>query len=238
MIVTGRFVFLHLHKSGGSFVNEFLLRHVSDARAIGYHLPRRMIPAIYEGLPALGLVRNPWSYYVSWFTFQSNRPTRNVLFNVLSDNGRLDFKSTIRNMLELGAGGPLLQPLIDGLPSVYTNRGLNLPGFAVEPLRNSGLGFYSFLYGHLYGGGSGLLRVGRMEYLRSDLLALLTAVGQPVGEAARSHLLTEGPRNASQHAAYTRYYDDALRDLVAERDAGLIEQHGYRFGEAALASDF
>jgi hypothetical protein len=238
MIVTARFVFLHLHKSGGSFVNEFLLRHLSDARPIGYHLPRRMIPPIYDELPALGLVRNPWSYYVSWFTFQSNRPTPNVLFKVLSENGRLDFKSTVRNMLELGSGGSLLQPLIEGLPTVYTNRGLNLPGFALEPLRDSGIGFYSFLYRHIYAGGRGLLRVGRMEFLRSDLLALLTAVGQPLGAAAQHFLLTAGPRNASDHTGYTHYYDDSLRDLVADRDAELIEQHGYRFGEAALPSDF
>jgi len=37
MIATDRFVFLHLHKSGGTFVNECLLRHVPGARQLGYH---------------------------------------------------------------------------------------------------------------------------------------------------------------------------------------------------------
>jgi len=44
MIVTDRFVFLHLHKSGGTFVNECLLRFLPDARQVGYHLPRSMTP--------------------------------------------------------------------------------------------------------------------------------------------------------------------------------------------------
>src|SRR5688572_3515373 len=99
MIVTPRFVFLHLHKSGGTFVNELLLRYVPEARQIGYHLPWRRLPEAYRVLPVLGLVRNPWSYYVSWYSFQSRRAQPNALFRVLSDGGRLGFAATVRNML-------------------------------------------------------------------------------------------------------------------------------------------
>ena len=73
MIVTPRFVFLHLHKSGGTFVNACLMQHVAGAQQIGYHLPRTMIPDTHRHLPVLGFVRSPWSYYVSWFSFQSSR---------------------------------------------------------------------------------------------------------------------------------------------------------------------
>jgi len=62
MTVTGHFIYLHLHKTGGTFVNEFLTRFVPDARHIGYHLPRRLVPANFAHLPALGFVRNPWTY--------------------------------------------------------------------------------------------------------------------------------------------------------------------------------
>jgi hypothetical protein len=71
MIATDRFVYVHLHKSGGTFVNECLLRFFPDARQIGYHLPRSRIPQDRLALPVLGFVRNPWSYYVSWYSFQS-----------------------------------------------------------------------------------------------------------------------------------------------------------------------
>jgi hypothetical protein len=45
----------------------------------------------------------------------------------------------------------------------------------------------------------------------------------------RRYVEEEAPSNTSTHTAYTEYYDDALRDLVAERDAEVIARHGYRF---------
>ena len=229
MIATERFVFLHLHKSGGSFVNECLMRHAPGARHIGYHLPRHMIPTELGQLPVLGLVRNPWSYYVSWYAFQSIRPQPNALYRVLSDEGRLDFAGTIHNMIHLGEDETRLGRLIDALPTAYTNRGLNLPGFALRPLRGLRVGFYSFLYRYLYGEGPVLL--GRMEALRAELLSLLEQVGQPVSDALREHVLHAPPLNTSNHGAYVTYYSEALGQQVAERDAEVIARHGYRFGD-------
>jgi hypothetical protein len=229
MIVTDRFVFLHLHKSGGTFVNQALLRFVASARQIGYQLPRSMVPPQYTDLPLLGLVRNPWSYYVSWYSFQARRTRQNPLFLVLSEGGRLGFADTLRNMLDLGAGGRLLNDVQAALPAAYTNRGLNLPGFALEPLRASGCGFYSFLYRYLYEG-AGLLHIGRMEYLRHDLVSMLAAVGQPVSSGMHAYITAEPAKNVSDHKAYTSYYDASLRDLVAERDAEVIARHAYSFG--------
>src|SRR5262245_57205969 len=128
MIATERFVFLHLHKSGGTFVNECLLRFVPGARQLGYHLPRARIPTDLAHLPILGLVRNPWSYYVSWYAFQVARAQPNPLFRVLSRGRTLDFAATIRNMLELGRNAALLADTVRALPAAYANRGLNLPG--------------------------------------------------------------------------------------------------------------
>ena len=230
MILTPRFVFLHLHKSGGTFVNECLLKFVPDARHVGYHLPRSMIPAPQAGLPVLGFVRNPWSYYVSWFHFQNERPNPNFLFRILSDDGRLDFAQTLQNMLDLGAGSIRLELVLRALPNAYSNQGLNLPRFALEPIRDTRLGFYTYLYRYLYAGGERPVTVGRLEELRDDLIPMLERVGQPVDGEMRRFIEKEAPRNTSAHAGYADYYDARLRDLVAERDAEVIRRHGYRFG--------
>jgi hypothetical protein len=230
MIVTDRFVFLHLHKSGGTFVNECLLRFLPDARQVGYHLPRSMTPPEAVNLPVLGFVRNPWSYYVSWYSFQLERPNPNFLFRILSDDGRLEFEPTIRNMLNLGAGSLRLDMAIRSLPQAYSNQGLNLPGFALEPIRNTRLGFYTYLYRYLYTGPGKPVSVGRLEELRDDLLPMLESVGQPISEPMRAYVAEESPSNTSTHTAYTEYYSEGLRDLVAERDADVITRHGYRFG--------
>ncbi len=233
MIVTPRCVFLHLHKSGGTFVNECLLRFVPGARHVGYHLPRRMIPAEHARLPVLGFVRNPWSYYVSWYAFQLERPNPNFLFRILSDDGRLDFDTTLRNMLDLGAGSVRLDMLLRALPSAYSNQGLNLPNFALAPIRDTRLGFYTYLYRYLYQGGAGAdpVIVGRMEELREDLQPMLESVGETVTDEMARFIDRETPRNTSMHAAYAGYYNDSLRDLVARRDEELIARHNYRFGE-------
>jgi hypothetical protein len=231
MIITSKFVFLHLHKSGGTFVNECLLKFLPDARHVGYHLPRSMIPSEAAHLPVLGFVRNPWSYYLSWYSFQRQRPHPNFLFRILSDDGRLEFEPTLRNMLDLGAGSLRLDLLIRALPATYANSGLNLPGFALAPIRGTRLGFYTYLYRHLFGSGSRPVSVGRMEELREDLVPMLERVSQPVGEEMRRFIADESPRNTSEHGNYRELYSDSLRDLVARRDAEVIERHNYGFGD-------
>lgn len=229
MTVTDHVIYLHLHRTGGTFVSEFLMRFVPGARQIGYHLPRRMAPANVAHLPALGFVRNPWSYYVSWYSFQLRRPQPNALFRVLSEDGRLDFEHTVSNMLDLTTG-KRLDELTAALPRAYTNSGLNLPGFALEPIRGSGRGFYSYLYQYLYDA-PGIIRVRRLDQMRDELLPLLRAGGQPVTERMHEYLRIAPDTNKSEHAAYAEYYGPALRDLVAERDAELITRHGFEFGD-------
>ena len=230
MIVTDSFVFLHLHKSGGSFVNDFVKRFYPSAREIGYHLPWSLVPDTHADLPALGLVRNPWSYYVSWYTFQKDRPRQNALFRILSDDGRLDFESTIRNMLDLGNSGARLEALVAALPPGYGGRGLNLPGPALAPIAGTDLGFYSFLYRHMYNGAGRAFFV-RMEHLRDELLKMLTGAGQSITGPMREWVAAAPAKNVSAHGKYVDYYGTELRDLVAQRDGALIAAHGYRFGE-------
>ncbi|HEY0943177.1 MAG TPA: hypothetical protein VGE08_24035 [Steroidobacter sp.] len=229
MIVTPRFVFLHLHKSGGTFVNTGLVRFVAGARHVGYHLPRSMLPESCASLPVLGLVRNPWSYYVSWFSFQRSRPRPNALFQTLSDGGTLDFKATVRNMLNLDREHSLLDRVLAALPGAYTNQGLNLPGFALAPIRDSELGFYSFLYRYLYGPDTETAKLARMEHLRSEMPQLLESIGEPVSPGLRDYIDTAPALNTSEHAPHRQFYDDELAQLVAQRDSLVIERHGYVF---------
>jgi hypothetical protein len=229
MIVTPRFVFLHLHKSGGTFVNAALMRYVAGATQIGYHLPRSMLPARFASLPVLGLVRSPWSYYVSWYSFQRARPRPNALFHIVSGAGTLDFKATIRNLLSLGHDDELLGRVTTALPSTYINQGLNLPGFALAPIRGSGLGLYSYLYRYLYGPDCETVRLARMERLRQELPELLARVGEPLSPPLRDYIETAPTLNSSEHGAFTDMYDDELARLVSDRDEFVIERHGYTF---------
>lgn len=227
MIATASFVFVHLHKSGGTFVNECLLRFVPGARRIGYHLPANLIPADSATLPVLGFVRNPWSYYVSWYAFQSQMAQPNALFRCMSANRTLDFKGTIRNLLALGSDDGKLDEVLRALPVQYGNQGLNLPAFALAPIRGTGEGFYSYLYRYMYGAATALT-IGRVETLRADLASFLATMRVPMSAALRDFITHAAPHNTSQHADAASYFDDELAALVRERDRDVVDAYDYR----------
>lgn len=226
MIVTDRMVFLHLHKSGGTFVNAMLLRCVPLARPIGYHFPYRELPAEYRHLPVVGTVRSPWGYYVSWYHFQAAQAQPNVLFRICSDDGELGFKDTVANLVGLAGDEQRLALLQNGLPAEYAKRGLNLTKATVGELRESGLGFYSFLYERLYQGAAAPT-VLKMENLREEVRGALAQIGHLPNDCAEQFLSEAPPLNATAHDAPADYYDSDLAALVAHRDRSVIERYGY-----------
>ena len=92
MIVTDKFVFVHLPRSGGTFVSEVIRKFFPSAHEIGYHLPRALLPREYSNLPVLGAVRNPWDFYVSWYHHVWPRDARTPLISWVTDNGKVDFE--------------------------------------------------------------------------------------------------------------------------------------------------
>ena len=100
MIVTDKFVFVHLPRSGGTFVSEVIRKFFPSAHEIGYHLPRVALPTEYSHLPVLATVRNPWAFYPSWYHHHHSDNRYLPLFCSLSDNRRLDFVQTTRNALK------------------------------------------------------------------------------------------------------------------------------------------
>lgn len=227
MIVCEQFVFIHLHKSGGTFVNQLLLQCLPSARQIGYHLPYRELPAAYRALPVLGTVRNPWEYYVSWFFFQAAQPRPNALFRLCSVDGRLGFSDTVRRLADIFADPELVAALRRALPDGFRAAGLNLTKTCIDDVE-SGKGFYSFLYDRMYAGAEAPIIL-RAERLREGLSEALR--GLAVLSNQRAELfLQQAPRlNVSRHGAYRDYYDDALRELIGQVDGALIRQHGYQF---------
>ena len=71
MVITKHFVFLHMPKTGGTFVEKACGAHLPRewiaTTSLHRHAPWEEIPERYQGLPVFFLVRNPWDWYVSWF---------------------------------------------------------------------------------------------------------------------------------------------------------------------------
>lgn len=228
MIMCDSFVFLHLHKSGGTFVNHMMMKCIASARRVGYHLPYAQLPAPFRHLPVLGTVRNPWSYYVSWYHFQQGQAKPNPLFLICSEDRTLDFSGTIRNLVTLESDPARIDRLIDAFPDHFVNYGLNLRKQCIAKIRGSGVGFYSFLHNRLYAQAQSP-RILKMESLREDLYNLPLGLNAAETQLTRQFLQSVPDLNVSDHKPYQDYYSPELTALIATMDRPLIDTYGYAF---------
>jgi tetratricopeptide (TPR) repeat protein len=235
MIVTDRFVFIHVHKTGGQALNDLIRHRFPDCREVGYHYPRALLPSEHADLPVVGLVRNPWDWYVSWFAFNKRPGINNPLYRVVSEDDTASFRRTVGNLVQLGSDrsesaahrsrlAELLPDVLDG------NRGVGLTRSDLEDLASSNRGYCAWLFERMLGDlDSDSARIGRFEHLKDDFLDIMTALDVPDVDGLGQQLDERGRRNVSRHSHYSHYYDDELRDLVADMDAAVIDRFGYAF---------
>ena len=235
MIVTERFVFIHMHKTGGQTLNNVLSRCMENHETVGYHFPRTEIPAHAKHLPVVGMVRNPWSWYVSWYFFNRRPRSQNPLFSVVSDGGREGFTTTVRNLVNLGSGSAesrqRREKLISVLPGTLdSNRGVGLTKDDVRGFCTDDVGYYSWLFDRMVGiDRDENTLIGKVENLQDDFLGIMERLGVAETAAMREALQQSERKNSSRHSHYSHYYDPELRQLVADRERALIDRFAYRF---------
>ena len=231
MIVTPYFVFIHLHKTGGQFINKALLEYIPESKNVGYHYPRKLLPIEHQNKPVVGLVRNPWDWYVSWYSFNQQRATGNIVYNILSNNNQLDFNTVIERLLFLGDEKyrGLREKIIMELPeSIVGNRGIGLTKSCLVPFDT---GFFTWQYQRMFSlnDTSNDVIFGKVENLRDDFLRILKELNVLVTEQLASYIKKAEPLNVSERRGYQEYYNDALKKLVGERDKEIISRFNYSF---------
>lgn len=237
MLVSDKFVFLHLPRTGGTFVYEVIRKFFPSAREIGYHFPRELLPGEYSHLPILGTVRNPWEFYISWYHHVRPRGTASILFSWLSENGRLGLIGTIRNALNLGVNDERLDALIETLPEQVDYSRRNIPNMtkdAMRKVRGTGVGYYTFRFNHLFGNADDVFFC-RLETLRQDLVAFFEGIGAATDEL-RDYVLRLDKKNTAEYAPASTYYTAELAELVRIRDRQLVERFGFTFEGHPLES--
>jgi len=230
MLVTDKFVFLHLPRAGGTFVYEVVKKFFPSAREVGYHFPRELLPREYSHLPILGVVRNPWEFYVSWYEHVRPRNTASIMFSWLSENGNLDFVETTRNALNLGTNSERLDVLIEMLPDHvdYTRRNIpNITKDSMRKVRGTGVGYYTFRFNQIFGNSDDVFFC-RLDSLRNDLIAFFDGIGIATSEL-RDYVLRLDKKNTSEHSDDSTYYTADLAALVSIRDRELVNRFGFTF---------
>jgi len=228
-----------MHKTGGQSIIQIIEQCVPSFRNIGYHYPRHLLPPEYSDLPIVGMVRNPWDWYISWYAYNILLKGKNPLFFVLSDGCQADYKNTIINLINLGSDTPRSQnyrnALVESLPESLddTNRGSGLTKNCVRNFNDDDCGYYSWLFKRMHGDpDSKTTYIGRFENLRDEFVSIMDQLSVDETQAIREKFNGSTRLNESSHSHYSRYYDDDLRDLVAQNDAYLIDKYGYEFEQS------
>jgi hypothetical protein len=231
MLVTDKFVFLHLPRAGGTFVYEVVTKFFPSAREIGYHFPRELLPREYSHLPILGTVRNPWEFYVSWYYHVRPRGAASTFFSWVSENGKLGFVETIQNALNLGVNDERLDDLIEMLPDHVDYGTRNIPNItkdAMRKARSTGVGYYTFRFNQLFEKADDVFFC-RVDTLRQDLLTFFDGIGAASDEL-REYVLRLDKKNTAEYAqGSSTYYTSDLAELVQIRDRQLVERFGFTF---------
>lgn len=233
MIATDKFVFVHLPRTGGTFVSELIKKFFPSAQEIGYHFPRELIPKEYAHLPILGGIRNPWEFYASWYHHQISETRFSPLFCGLSENRQLNFAQTIQNALDLGVNFQTLDRLIQILPESFNHKQKHVSNVTKDLMRNiagTGLGLLTFRFNLMFGNADDVYFC-RQESLRADLLAFFEEIGA-MSDELRTNVLDLEKKNTSEHRHYSTYYTPELAELVSIRDRLIIERFGYVFDKS------
>ena len=224
-----------MHKTGGQTINHVIEQCVPSVRHIGYHYPYHLLPPACSGLPVVGMVRNPWDWYISWYAFNISSNNSNPLFFILSDAYQADFKNTLKNLIDLGSNTPRNQnyrnALTEMLPETLDgNLGVGLTKDCIHSFNDDDTGYYSWQFKRMYGDlDSKTTYIGRFENLQEDFLSIMEQISVEETDAISKKFRGLARFNKSSHSHYSKYYDDELRDLVAKKEVLLIDKYGYEF---------
>ena len=226
MIVTDKFIFIHLFRTGGSSIISGL-----NGKMIGYHRPRSLIPDEYSHLPVIGNVRNPFDWYVSVYYHCLNMcyPMRTptfLNFLIQPDNfscQKFNFNESIRRLLDTSWMTSndkerflsRLQPSYDWKTTLTDN----LRREEGESYLKSGVGFLSWLFNYMYqfNGSTDGVTYTRLEDLKNH----------PKLNAMSGFNLNIGKIKEPRNADYMSYYEDDLIDLILHKDNDYIRRFKY-----------
>ena len=209
MIIHDDFIFVHLQKTGGTFVEKFLWKTFGQGNVERIKPQHRGITTVMDKVGdrlTFGVIRNPWDWYVSWWA--SRKTVFDPLFSkIFTTENKQNFGKFLRFVLNENFGK---QHDLDA-----------------EIMLNKDIGVYTYRYLKCFcdSDGNNLLdRVVHTETMRDDLVNLLNLTSDQV-----KYLYLMHKRNTSSHKSYKEYYIDDLIELVRHKDRLIVERYGYKF---------
>jgi hypothetical protein len=243
MIIGNKFVFIHNPRTGGSFVRNSFKKIFPSANFSAledWHKPIDLLDKRHKNKLKFGVIRNPWSWYVSWYHHQQpkgkwltlflngkSNTFRNFLTGVLSSS----FARKNKGLKFHPVGNPYLKPSIPVL----------------DYISNLGIGFVTYRYLYMFFNNYENIFYGKRdiwtnhnkllsldcviknENIANDIIKVFNQNNILLSSNNKGILRNAPRRNITNHKPYQTYYDEELVQLVGEKDKLVIDRYKYKF---------
>ena len=207
VIVSKHFVYLHVEKTGGSWIRSALSGFTPWPWELwirgSYHQGWKDIPQAHKNKPILIALRNPWDWYVSRYLYFHQRAIPH-----LQEIPEEEWGEQLKEHADACAGSfeDALPFLLQRPHSYFSERQRIIP----PNYRKT--------------------RVMEFSKLREDLEQQLTQLCGPLPPHLVHRLRNHKPVNQTRRAqGYRQWYTDETRKMVAKAEAEVIQRQGYRF---------
>jgi len=214
MIISPHFIWVHVPKTGGTWLRGVLERGLNRyalGKVIypGHHRLRDVPQEERIGRPVLWVVRNPWDWHVSYYHFwRTHWEHRTGSYSLPVDQwtgAQWEWDTILKTTDSFAAA----------LPAMVERK--TLWGVLQYLILDDNGAWPDSLPCHF-------------ERMRTEVVEFLgNALGRHMPGRLKQELLKRRPENISPHGDYRGYYTAETRELVARAESELIERFGYDF---------
>lgn len=186
-----------------------------------YHTGVKSIsPDLRAGKPVLAFVRNPFSWYVSWYyALQSRKKGSSVLFDLINTG---NFDRDMHTLFDMFDEGKMVDEFVDRFTCPSSTEYADRDTFKQAAEWNN-CGLLSWHYHSMLGDAATNLTVGKYENLVEDLTNFFKRLGiSPPAVKGVKVNVTRKP-----HPDYRSYYTSDLIDRVNQKEEYIIDRYGY-----------
>ena len=233
MIFHPDFVFAHLEKTGGTFIEKFLSRRIKDAnhrpkvnRHDSLYLYKDDIEG-YENIIKVGYIRNPYDWYLSFWCFSNDgkHPYSQHLYE--SKESKKDINVWIEQLFKLTKVIPRYiarPPTLD--LSIPVKLDIGLLTFRYLTVYHHPDVFDDIENHSKY---LVLNRVLKFENLTKELENFFSENLCNLSEKQLSQLYEMPNMRKTDHDHYSKYYTKEIIDLIRRKDRIIVDTYNYTF---------
>lgn len=229
MIITPYFCFLHLPKTGGTYIIESIKRSLELPVLFELrHGAFSNIPQEFKNLQTCAVVRNPWTWYASAFSFSKlgrHGPTTELML-AASNNFQNSFQQTLLNILE--PNDYLIEQMYLSVLSQRKNLAPESQLNALEPdflfqMRSQNIGLLTYLANKIIPPDICLLW--EQETLRKSYFKFIATL--PIERPKIQKALRLQDQNISPKQPLNTLFTPSLIELIKLKDAQYLNKFKY-----------